>query len=400
MVEESRNTLYEEECLSDAPHRRPEAPQASLAEPQQSDPALSVPPLATLYFYLTGDCNMACRHCWIAPKFHHSDRSEKALPVELFKKIVREAKEIGLTSVKLTGGEPFTHPNIVEILQYIKDEDLGLSIESNGVAMTSPIAQLIASCKNCFISVSIDGLEASHEWMRGVPGSFERASDGVRTLVSAGVHPQVIMSVAERNKHEMADLARYAGSLGASSVKYNFIAPVARGETISKEAGMVVSVAEQVELSYWVQRELRNQVGIPLFINVPFAFRSLSSLFGPQGECGRCGIYTILGVLHDGTYALCGIGTSIPELCFGNAGTSHVKDIWLHTEALDVIRKRLPKGLKGICARCLVRNVCLGHCVANNYYAGKDLLAPNELCEEALSAGVFPLSRLASSSAA
>ena len=106
-------------------------------------------------------------------------------------------------------------------------------------------------------------------------------------------------------------------------------------------------------------------------------------------------IFTILGVLHDGTYALCGIGTSVPELCFGNAKTSHVREIWEHTEVLQQIRTRLPKDLKGICARCVVRNVCLGQCVANNYYVAKDLFAGHQFCEEALSAGAFPQTRLA-----
>ena len=173
----------------------------------------------------------------------------------------------------------------------------------------------------------------------------------------------------------------------------NFVTPVERGAAISRDGG-TVSVPEQIQLSYWVQRKLQAEVGLDLMTNLPFAFRSLSSLFGPQGNCGRCGIFTILGVLHDGTYALCGIGTSVPDLCFGNAKTSHVREIWEHTEVLQQIRTRLPKDLKGVCSRCVVRNVCLGQCVANNYYVEKDLFAGHQFCEEALTAGVFPQTRL------
>jgi SynChlorMet cassette radical SAM/SPASM protein ScmF len=352
-----------------------------------------VPPLRTLYFYLTGDCNMACRHCWIAPDFLNADQSEQAIPFDLFKRIVEEAREIGLTAVKLTGGEPCIHPEIIPILRFIRDERLRLTLESNGVAITPHIADLIKSCKNHFVSVSVDGLKTNHEWMRGVPGSFERASQGVRTLVETGIHPQVIMAVAGRNKNEIADLARYAKDLGAGSVKYNFVTPTARGAVMDRE-GATVPVPEQIELSKWIQQDLRKEIGIPLMTNLPMAFNSLSSLFGPKGTCGSCGIFTILGVLHDGTYAICGIGKSVPELCFGTAQTDRIRDVWEHAAALQEIREHLPGDLKGICSRCFMKQVCLGHCVANNYYMHHDLLAGHTFCEDAAEAGVFPETRL------
>jgi SynChlorMet cassette radical SAM/SPASM protein ScmF len=361
--------------------------------PKNTGETIDIPPLRTLYFYLTGDCNMACRHCWIAPDFLNADISDQALPLDLFKKIIREGKEVGLTSVKLTGGEPTIHPDIIPILRFIRDEGLGLSVESNGVAMTPHIADLIKSCKDYFISISIDGMQQNHEWMRGVPGSFLRACQGVRTLVDTGIHPQVIMAVSGRNKDEIARLAHYARDLGAASVKYNFVTPTARGEIMDRE-GATVPVREQIQLSNWIQKELRQEIGIPLMDNLPTAFSSLSSLFGSRGNCGSCAIFTILGVLHDGTYALCGIGKNIPALCFGHASTGHIRDIWQNEGALNEIRAHLPGDLKGICSRCLMKNVCLGHCIASNYYTNHDLLAGHTFCEQANEAGVFPETRL------
>lgn len=353
----------------------------------------NIPPLRILYFYLTGDCNLACRHCWIAPDFLNAGTSQKALPIDTFKKIVTEAKEIGLTSVKLTGGEPLIHPDIIPILRYISDEELGVSVESNGVAMTPHIADLIKSCKGHFISISIDGMKRNHEWMRGVSGSFDRASQGVRTLVETGIHPQVIMAVAGRNKDEIGSLARYARDLGASSVKYNFITPTVRGE-VMEQKGETLTVQEQIALSNWIQKELMQEIGIPLLTNIPKAFLPLSAMFGSESTCGGCGIFTILGVLHDGTFALCGIGKNVPELCFGHAKEDNVRDIWEHTPALTELREHLPSGLKGICARCLMKNICLGQCIAGNYYVNHDLLAGHKFCEDAAEARLFPETRL------
>ncbi len=352
-----------------------------------------IPPLRVLYFYLTGDCNMACRHCWIAPDFLNADVSEQALPFDLFKKIITEAKEIGLTSVKLTGGEPLIHPDIIPILRFIRDEGLGLSIETNGVAMNPHIADLIKSCKSHFISISIDGMKENHEWMRGVSGSFEKASRGVRTIVETGIHPQVIMAVANRNKDEIESLARYARDMGASSVKFNFVTPTVRGEMMERE-GATVTVQEQIRLSTWIQKELCQEIGIPLMTNLPKAFVPLSALFGSDNNCGGCGIFTILGVLHDGTYALCGIGKNVPELCFGHARSDQIRDIWENARALNEIRAHIPGDLKGICSRCFMKKICLGQCIAGNYYVYQDLMAGNKFCEDALETGVFPVTRL------
>ena len=68
------------------------------------------PPLSRIYFYLTEGCNLACRHCWLAPGFDPDGSRHAVLPVELFETAIREARPLGLARVKLTGGEPLLHP--------------------------------------------------------------------------------------------------------------------------------------------------------------------------------------------------------------------------------------------------------------------------------------------------
>ena len=152
-------------------------------------------PLKQIYFYLTEGCNLACRHCWIAPKYQSGDNSYPALDFDLFRLILEQAKPLGLTTVKLTGGEPLLHPQIHDILEFIRMDSVALTIETNGVLCTPKLAQDIAACKRAFVSVSLDGVDAEiHEWVRGVKGCFEAALDGIRNLVSVGFKPQIIMT--------------------------------------------------------------------------------------------------------------------------------------------------------------------------------------------------------------
>ena len=115
-----------------------------------------MPAINTLYFYLTEGCNLACRHCWIGPHFDAAGQHSPSLPVELFETAIREAKPLGLSSVKLTGGEPLLHPHFRRLLEVVRREELRLIIETNGLLCTPEIAAEIAKSPNRFVSVSID----------------------------------------------------------------------------------------------------------------------------------------------------------------------------------------------------------------------------------------------------
>lgn len=351
--------------------------------------------LNMIYFYLTKGCNLFCRHCWITPQLQSAGRIYPSLPLDKFRCIVEQAMPLGLSGVKLTGGEPLLHPEIHEILELIREKELGCTVETNGVLCTPELAAEMAACKNPFVSVSLDGAEAeTHEWVRRVPGCFGRAVEGIRNLVRAGFKPQIIMTLMRRNKEQVGDMVRLAESLGAGSVKFNIMEPMARGEQMHVQ-GEALNVEELVELGRWVENDLSLSTGLRLIFDYPLSFRSLGRLFGETGDgCSRCGIFGILGVLADGSYALCGIGATVPELVFGHVDTDPLAEVWHSHPLLNEIRRGLPHRLEGVCRECLMKSLCLGSCIAQNYYSRRGFWAPFWFCEEAYRRGCFPDNRL------
>jgi SynChlorMet cassette radical SAM/SPASM protein ScmF len=347
--------------------------------------------LTQLYLYITDGCNLSCRHCWLAPKYDAKGTKYPVLDVALIKHIFNEARPLGLKAVKLTGGEPLMHPEISTILKIIKEEKLHLTIETNGVICTKEIVAKIAENDNAFVSVSIDGATAeTHEWVRGVKGSFAAACNAVGYLAEAGLHPQIIFSVMRHNVTELPEIIRLGEELGATSIKFNIIQPTARGEKLH-EQDETLSISELIELGKKVEFILQPATKIYLHYDYPVTFQPLSRL---SKRWGICGIKNILGVLANGKYALCGIGEQIPELIFGEAGKDSLATIWNEHPVLLKIREDIPLRLKGICSRCLLKSRCFGSCVAQNYYRNKDLTAPFWFCEMAEEAGLFPKSRL------
>jgi SynChlorMet cassette radical SAM/SPASM protein ScmF len=356
-------------------------------------------PLNQIYFYLTEGCNLKCRHCWIAPKYQSENNSYPTLDLDLFKSIIEQAKPLGLNGVKLTGGEPLLHPDIKEILEHIQAEDLSLTVETNGLLCTAELAQKMAACRDPFVSVSIDGADAAtHEWVRGVAGCFHEAMDGIRNLVEAGFRPQIILSVMRPNKDQLEPAVRLAERVGAGSVKFNIVQPMARGSKMH-DSGETLSIKELVDLGQWVENTLSPSTALRLHYDQPLAFSPLGKIFSNNGDgCRVCGILSILGVLANGSYALCGIGQTVPDLVFGHADTERLKDIWTRAPFLMELRQGLPHRLAGICGSCLMKRLCLGSCIAQNYYSSKDIWAPFWFCEEAQNQGLFPNTRILTSS--
>ena len=99
------------------------------------------PPLSEIYLYLAGTCNLRCRHCWIDPGF--GTEAQRFLPWSELRRIFVEARELGLRAVKLTGGEPLMHPEILEILRGLREMGLKLRMESNGTLIGDRQAEVL-----------------------------------------------------------------------------------------------------------------------------------------------------------------------------------------------------------------------------------------------------------------
>lgn len=349
--------------------------------------------LNAIYFYLTQGCNLRCRHCWIEPEYQGATQLKSAyIPIDLIKKIVEQGKPLGLASVKLTGGEPLIHPDIKAILHYLSQTDLRLLIESNGVLCTKEIVDLVKKSKSPMVSISLDSPEPEvHEWVRGVKGSFDKAVSGLKNLVSANIDCQIIMSVMKKNVHHIEPLVRFAEELGVPSVKFNLVNPTARGKEMH-DRGETLPVHELIETGKWVENTLSKSTNIDLIYSQPVAFQPLSRIYG-DSSCGLCGIKRIMGVLGTGKYALCGIGETVKEMVFGDAKTDSLEEIWNNNNILNDIRSGLPNKLEGICADCLNKKLCLGSCIASNYYQSQNLFSPFWFCDEAYRNGLFPHTR-------
>jgi SynChlorMet cassette radical SAM/SPASM protein ScmF len=350
-----------------------------------------VPPLTSLYLYIAGACNLACLHCWITPTFVRSNNGGQYVDLGYVEQAIREAKPLGLGAVKLTGGEPMLHPQFRELVSLLDNAGLNITVETNGTLIDDSLAHFLRQKEYfSFISVSLDGVDAeTHDALRRVPGSFEQAVAGIRALAEVGFRPQVICTLHRGNAGQLADVVALARELGCGSVKFNHVQGVGRGDSFRDANGLTVE--EVLGLYRRVEDELVPQADIPIYFDVPFAFFPIRRML--DNRVGHCGILNILGMLSGGELALCGIGTTVPDLIYGHMARDSLRDVWLHAPGLLRLREQIPARLEGVCADCIHREFCLGSCVANNFHEAGRLNVPYWFCDQAEALGLFPESR-------
>ena len=349
-----------------------------------------IPPLTSLYLYIAGSCNLACKHCWISPDFQQNPENGKFVKPEYVKNAIIQAIPLGLSSIKLTGGEPLLHPGFKEIAEIIENEKIYFHMETNGILIDKDMAEFLKKRKKTpFIAVSVDGAYAkTHDDLRGVMGSFDQAIEGIKNLVDSGFKPQVICTLHKGNVSEMEQLLKLAKKLGCGSVKFNHVQEVGRGDSYNKENGL--EITEIIKLFDLVEKKLIPENKMHILFDIPFAFYPVKRLLR---ERSRCNVLNILGMLSGGELSLCGIGTTVPELIYGHMKNNNLKEVWCESPGLHLLRELVPEKLEGICSNCIHRDFCLGSCGANTYYRTKKLNAPYVFCEQAEKLKIFPDSR-------
>ncbi len=183
---------------------------------------------ARLWIYTNFHCNLACEYCVVASSPRARPRE---LSLERLRALVDEAVDEGFSELYLTGGEPFAHPQIVELIEYACDR-LPTVVLTNAMLFTGrrrgELARL-AGRTNLTLQSSIDGAcAATHDRWRGA-GSWVRAMDGLRYAAGVGLPLRVAMTQTPDNVGEVDALRDLLAGLGVPDECFAVRPLVARG---------------------------------------------------------------------------------------------------------------------------------------------------------------------------
>lgn len=258
---------------------------------------------------VTYRCNAKCYMC---NTWQHPSNTQEEFSPELISKIPDQ-----LTFLNITGGEPFLRSDIEEIVEKALQKSKRLVISSNGY-FTERILSLFQrfSCQSLGIRISLEGLPAANDELRGIKNGFDH---GLRTLLNLqdmGVKDIGFgITVSDHNPDDMIELYRLAKSMGvefATATTHNsFYFHIQKNHYINKEkiAGAFESLAIELlkskKIKNWFRayfnmglaRKVRGQtrllpceVGTDMFFLDPF---------GNVMPCNGSDTPMIMGNLHE-----------------------------------------------------------------------------------------------------
>jgi len=227
--------------------------------------------------------------------------------------------------LNITGGEPLLRKDFFEIMGYAHELGFQWGMTSNATLITADIARRLADCGMQTISVSIDGLPETHDRLRGLPGGYGLAMQGIQHLIDtqAFYNVQVTTVVNHRNIEELDAMFEIMDGIDIDSWRVINLEPIGR----ALQRPELMCTPDDYRRLFEFIREKRRE-GYPLEYGC-------SHYLGLEYEAEvrewywlcNAGVYTA-SIMANGDIGACLDIERRPETIQGNIRRDRFRDVW------------------------------------------------------------------------
>jgi radical SAM protein with 4Fe4S-binding SPASM domain len=354
----------------DAPRQAP----ADCGSDAPSAGCLSAP--LSILWEITHACNLACVHCLSAC----SQRHPQELTTDEALGLLDQLAALKVFWFTLGGGEPLVRPDVYDLMAHATRLNLCIRLTTNGYAVTPETMERLADVNVFSVQVSLDGMRATHDRLRGQPGAFDRALQALEAFREHGYMILVNTAASAANVEEIPELARLAARIGVTSMKVGPVVPLGRGAQNRDSLGLAPAQLKYLATQMReVESQVRNQMALQLDGLFCFLLEPEPQRRVPDDGVGpgcSAGVSQVV-VTCDGEVYPC---PYIRDLSVGSVRRQSLAEIW-QSELLAPLRQLDRSRLKGKCGGCGYRpSLCTGGCRGAAYAATGDLYAEDPNC--------------------
>ncbi|HIY82491.1 12,18-didecarboxysiroheme deacetylase [Rubneribacter sp.] len=343
----------------------------------------------------TQTCNLRCAHCYA-----QSERKgrEGEMSTAEAKAMIDDLAAFGAPVLLFSGGEPCLRPDVVELMQHAKDAGMRVVLSTNGTLITPELAARFAAVGLSYAGVSLDGGRETHDGFRGLPGSFDRALEGIRNAKAAGVKVGLRMTISKRNWREIDEVFDIMEAEGVQRACFYHLVYTGRGASLMDEDLTHDETRRAVRLIMDRTREWFDRGGAPEILTVdnhadgPFVYLELL-----REDPERAAEALQLLKWNRGNSTGAGIGCVswdgevYPDqfwrhFSVGNVRKRPFSEIWTDTsrateqsELLHRLKDKRPF-VTGRCRQCRWLDICNGNFRVRSEAATGDLWGPDPAC--------------------
>jgi radical SAM protein with 4Fe4S-binding SPASM domain len=328
---------------------------------------------------MTTACNLHCIHCHVSGGRPADDE----LTTDEAKHLLDELSSVSeFQMMAFTGGEPLVRQDLFELLAYSQALGFTNTLATNATLIDDDVARRLRCYGVVIAAVSLDGLDAAtHDYVRGQPGTFEATLRGMRALRRAGILLHINITAMEYNMDQIEPMMDLVDELSAGILLMYQLVPVGRGRGIEDAAldldaneRLIHFIAQAQRTTraiiepvagpqYWPYLLQRSGIdGGPLLSLAETVFHGCSAGRGfvyvkPNGEVWPCPFI---------------------EISCGNVRQTPFSRIWATAPLLQDLRARETR-LDGRCGDCTYRRLC-GGCRGRAWATTGDYLAEDPSC--------------------
>ncbi len=341
-----------------------------------------------VFWNITYNCNLKCKHCYINAGL--PELIKKELSLEKLISISDQIVEHGIPLVVFTGGEPLASKKFWIVAEHLSRERgyTRLSLSTNGTLIDERVANRLRELGFRYVGVSLDSLRPEvHDTFRGVRGAWERAVEGMRNSVKAGLPTGLRVTITRENIWEIPDMIGFSASLGLQRVSIYLLDTIGRAaeevnllprpSDIKKLIDLLIEKAIEYQDVLEILLVRMNFAGIYIADKVAKSndeFREMLKIIGAQGDCGR----KTISIYPDGTVKPCQF---LEHISIGDLRRETLRDILRRDNPRLKPFFDMPKRLRGPkCSRCPFKDFCGGGSRNRAFVRAGDFWGDDPLC--------------------
>lgn len=335
----------------------------------------------------TNRCNLSCLHC-----YSKADLSSKdTLTTQDIVSTLPKLKANGIKFLIFSGGEPLTRKDIYELAQECKKEGIMTYLSTHGLYVNKGNVQKIVDTFN-YIGISIDGDEKTHDFFRGLKGSFKKSIEAVKLVRATGAKVGIRFTITKDTYDSLEYIFKLAEDNDIPKIYISHLVYSGRGldnlaMDLSKEQRRtaVNFILNKAFEYYETGRDIEVVTGnmeqdAILFLDkfgkkYPELKNKMHERLAQWG--GNSAGRKLLNIDS--------LGNVKPDPFFplqiGNVLNEDFSDIWKseNSEILTRLRET-PRNISGICSSCNFLNICNGGSRSRANAIHEDLWAEDPSC--------------------
>jgi radical SAM protein with 4Fe4S-binding SPASM domain len=339
-----------------------------------------------LQWHLTARCEERCRHCYMhdSPSYPSELRNELSHDdcLRVLDDFTRTVKGWGVEArINFSGGDPLLRKDLLPLIREAASRGFMVGILGNPHLLTEKTALELKEAGVSRYQLSLDGLEGTHDSLRGRKGAFRDALRAIRVLDKAGLPSVVMFTLSRLNASELVPVIRLCARQNVRVFDFARLVPTGTGKTLKDE---MLGPGEYRELLLRVLEEYRRLEAAGcstyfgrkenLWVLLYHELGLLPPLPGQKGTIySGCSVGSrILTVLADGTVLSC---RRLP-VALGRVPRQSLREIFISSK--NHRRLRSVEKMER-CAGCRLLPFCRG-CPAVAHGATGDFLAGDPQC--------------------